>query len=144
MLPHDRLSRFVQMEQDSALLRAQFDALTLAHRYFQGPGKLTAVSVSDASGDGSINVVFLDVQIRFRMLFIFSDAFEPRGRVVCMHRHCTYGNWVHDNIGAFTFDSEGMTDIEHGSEGQTLDLHADAPEIILMFLEKAAAANKCL
>ena len=45
-------------------------------------------------------------------------------------------------MGAFTFDSEGVTDLEAGIDGQPVTLHAGAPQIILMFLERALAANR--
>lgn len=144
MLSHDRLSRFLQMERNGEQLRVRFEALTSAHGYFQGPAALKSISVSDPADDGSIAVVFLDVRIRFQMLPIFSDAFEPRGRVICIHCHNAYGYPVENTLGAFTFDSEGVTDVDSGVDGRAITLHAGAPQIILAFLEKAIAANRCL
>jgi hypothetical protein len=144
MLSQDRLSRFAQMEREAAQLRARFGALTSAHGYFQGRAALKSVSVSDVCDDGSIDVIFIGVRIRFQLLMIFSDDFEPRGRVVCMHCHTTYGYLVQESVGAFTFDSEGMTDLEAGIDGQVISLHACAPQIILAFLERALAANRSL
>ena len=87
MLSHDRLSRFSRMERDGEQLRVRFEALTSAHSYFHGPASLKSVSVSDPLADGSIEAVFMDARIRFRLFFIFSDDLEPRGRVICMQRH---------------------------------------------------------
>lgn len=144
MLSQDRLLRFSQMERDGEQLRARFAALTSAHRYFHGAAALRAVSVSDPRDDGSIEVVFLDVRIRFRMLLMFSDDFYPRGRVTCTHCHCAYGYPVEDSLGAFTFDADGVTDLEHGIDGKVITVQADAPQIVLYFLERAVAHNRCI
>ena len=144
MLSQVRLSRFSQMERDAAQLRARFEALTAAHSYFQGRAALKSISVSDAFEDGCIDTQFMDVRLRFRLLMIFSDNYEPRGRVVCMHCHTTYGYLAQESLGAFTFDAEGVTDLEAGIDGQVVTLHAGAPQIILTFLERALAANRCL
>lgn len=142
MLPHDRLSRFLQMERDAAQLRARFEALTSAHGYFQGNAALKSVSVSDAGDDGCVDAVFMDVRLRFQLLMIFSDDFEPRGRVVCLHCHSTYGEQARDSLGAFTFDAAGTTDLDTGIDGQRLSLQTGAPQIILTFIERALAANR--
>ena len=144
MLSQDRLSRFLQMEREAAQLRARFAALTSAHGYFHGPAALKSISVSDAFDDGCIDVVFLDVRLQFRLLMMFNDRFEPRGRVICLHCHSTYGGLVRQSLGAFTFDGDGATDLETGIDGQLLTLHAGAPQIILTFLERALDANRCL
>jgi hypothetical protein len=75
---------------------------------------------------------------------IFSDSFEPRGRVICMYCHETYGYATQESLGAFTFDVEGMTDLDTGVGGQGVALHSSAPQIVLMFLERAFDANRCL
>ncbi|HEU4376180.1 MAG TPA: hypothetical protein VFS02_21990 [Telluria sp.] len=144
MLSHDRLSRFAQMEREGEQLRGRFEALTSAHRYFHGPGALKSISVSDSREDGSIDAVFLDVRIRFQLLMIFSDGFEPRGRVICTHRHGAYGAGLDNCIGAFTFDADGVTDLDSGLDGQVVTLQGAAPQIVLAFLERAIAANRCL
>ncbi|HEU4374572.1 MAG TPA: hypothetical protein VFS02_13825 [Telluria sp.] len=144
MLSHDRLSRFSRMERDGEQLRGRFEALTAAHRYFHGPGALKSISVSDPREDGSIDVVFLDVRIRFQLLMIFSDRFEPRGRVICTHRHAAYGDSPDNCLGAFTFDVDGVTDLDSGVDGQALTLQGAAPQIVLAFLERAIVANRCL
>jgi hypothetical protein len=144
MLSHERLSRFSQMEREGEQLRARFEALTAAHRYFHGPGALRSISVSDPRDDGSIEAVFLDVRIRFQLLMIFSDGFEPRGRVVCTHRHAAYGHSLDNCIGAFTFDADGVTDLDSGVDGEAVALQGGAAQIVLMFLERAIAANRCL
>ncbi|MDB5916042.1 MAG: hypothetical protein JWR40_276 [Massilia sp.] len=144
MLSQDRSLRFARMERDAARLRARFKALTSAHGYFHEHAALKSVSVSDALVGGSIDAIFLDVRIRFQLLMIFGDDFEPRGRVVCMHCHTTYGYLAQESLGGFTFDAQGMTDLAWGIDGQGVALDACAPQIILMFLEKAFGANRCL
>lgn len=143
MLLHDRLSRFVQMQGDAAQLHARFAALTAAHGYFHGRA-LTSISVSDASDNGCIDAIFMGVRLRFQLLMMFSDTAELRGRVVCLHCHSTYGALVRESLGAFTFDAAGTTDLEAGIGGPLLTLHADAPQIILVFIERALAANRQL
>jgi hypothetical protein len=144
MLSHDRSLRFARMERDGARLRGRFKALTSAHSYFHGNEVLKSVSVSDAVGGGYIDATFMDVRIRFQLLMIFGDDFEPRGRVVCMHCHTTYGYLAQESLGAFTFDAHGMTDLDSGIDGHGVTLDACAPQIVLMFLERALGANRCL
>lgn len=144
MLSHDRLARFSQMERQGQHLRRRFEALTSAHQYFHGLGALKSISVSDARDDGSIDVVFLDVRIRFQLLMIFSDRFEPRGRIVCMHGHAASGDSPDNCLGAFTFDADGVTDLDSGIDGQAVTLQGSAPQIVLAFLERAIAANRSL
>lgn len=144
MAIQDQLLRFARMEREGAELRVRFEALTSAHSYFQGPAALKSISVSDALDDGSIEAVFMDVRIRFQMLMIFNDAFEPRGRAICTHCHGTYGSPIQETLGGFTFDTEGITDLETCIDGQTIRLRESAPQIILTFLERAMAANRGL
>lgn len=144
MLSQDRRSRFSQMQRWGEQLRWRFEALTSAHRYFHGPGALKSISVSDPRDDGSIEAVFLDVRIRFQLLMIFSDGFEPRGRVICTHRHAAYGCSLDNCLGAFTFDADGVTDLDSGVDGQAVTLQGCASQIVLAFLDRAIAANRSL
>lgn len=141
MPAQEQLLRFTQMEQDGAQLRSRFKALTSAHGYFQAHG-LKSISVSDELDDGGIEVVFMEVRIRFQMLMMFNDAFEPRGRVFCTHCHCLYGEPVQEKLGGFIFDTEGATDLDTCVEGQVVTLERSAPQIVLTFLERAMAANR--
>jgi hypothetical protein len=144
MLSQDRSLRFARMERDAAHLRGRFKALTSAHSYFHEHAMLKSVSVSDAVGNGYIDATFIDVRIRFQLLMIFGDDLEPRGRVVCMHCHTTYGYLAQESLGSFTFDVHGKTDLESGVDGHGVALDACAPQIILMFLERAFGANRSL
>jgi hypothetical protein len=143
MQAHDQLVRFSQMQLAGPSLRVRFDALTSAHSFFQRQA-LKSISVSDALDDGSIEAVFLDVRIRFQIMMIFNDAFEPRGKVVCTHCHSAYGFAVQQNLGGFTFDAEGNTDLETCLDSPAIMLNEGAPQIILTFLERAMAANRRL
>ena len=89
-----------------------FAALTSAHELFPGAMGSSPSRCRMTLDDGGIEVVFMDVRIRFQMMMMFNDAFEPRGRVVCTHCHCAYGSPVQDKLGGFTFDREGITDLE--------------------------------
>jgi hypothetical protein len=144
MLSHDRSLRFARLERDAARLRGQFRALTSAHSYFHEHAVLKSVSVSDAVGGSYIDATFIDVRIRFQLLMIFGDDFEPRGRVVCMHCHTTYGHLAQESLGGFTFDAQGVTDLDGGIDGHAVALDACAPQIVLMFLERAFGANRSL
>jgi hypothetical protein len=144
MLSRDTSLRFARMERDAARLRGRFKALTSAHSYFHEHDMLKSVSVSDAASSGYIDATFIDVRIRFQLLMIFGDDLEPRGRVVCMHCHTTYGFLCQESLGGFTFDMHGMTDLESGIDGGGIGLDQCAPQIILMFLERAFGANRRL
>jgi hypothetical protein len=130
------------MEQEGADLRQHFRALTSAHQYFHGPGALRFLSVSDDVNDGGIEAIFMGVRIRFQMVLYFDDEFEPRGRVICTHCHRTNGKPVQENIGGFTCNRDGVTDLPAAPGGQPVSLEADADHIILTFLEAAFAANR--
>jgi hypothetical protein len=142
MLSRHQLARFARMEEEGADLRQRFRALTSAHQYFHGPGGLKSLSVSDALDDGGIEAVFMGVRIRFQMVLIFNDAFEPRGRAICTYCHSTYGQPLQDNLGGFVFDRDGVTDLEPGADGEPISLAANAEQIVLAFLEEAFAANR--
>jgi hypothetical protein len=142
MVFRHQLARFSRMEQDGPDLRVRFNALTSAHLYFHGPGALKCISISDALDDGGIEAVFLGVRIRFQMVLFFNDAFEPRGRVICTHCHRTFGYPVQEELGGFTFSSDGITDLEAGSIGLPVSLATNAEQIVIFFLEKAFAANR--
>lgn len=142
MLSRHQLARFARMEQEGADLRQRFRLLTAAHQYFHGPGALRFLSVSDALDDGGIEAVFMGVRVRFQMMLIFNDAFEPRGRVICTHCHHTYGHPVQDQLGSFTFDRDGLTDLVPDDGEPPISLGADADRIVLRFLEAAFAANR--
>jgi hypothetical protein len=129
------------MQSASEQLRRRFDALTSAHNHFQR-NTLKSISVSDALEDGSIEALFMGVRIRFQLSMIFNDVFEPRGKVVCMHCHTASGFPVQDNLGGFTFDTDGLTDLETCLDSPAIKLHEGAPQIILTFLERAMAANR--
>ena len=141
MPAHDQLFRFSQMEQDGPELRFRFGALTSAHYFFQSNG-LKSISVSDARDDGSIEAVFMDIRIRFQLLMIFGDTHEPRGRVICTHCHGIHGPLQEDELGGFTFDTNGVTDLASSIDGATMVLERSAPQIVLTFLERAMAANR--
>jgi hypothetical protein len=144
MLSQDRQSRFAQMESEGEQLRGRFEALASAHCYFHGPGALKSISVSDPRHDGTIEAVFLDVRIRFQLLMIFSEGFQPRGRVICTHRHAAYGRSLDNSLGAFIFDADGVTDLDSGIDGQAVTLQGGAAQIVLAFLERAIVANRSL
>jgi hypothetical protein len=142
MVFRHQLARFSQMEQEGPDLRVRFNTLTLAHQYFHGPGALKCMSISDALDDGAIEAVFLGVRIRFQMVLIFNDADEPRGRVICTHCHRTFGHRVQDELGGFTFRSDGITDLDAGSVELPVSLATNAEQIVMLFFEKAFAANR--
>jgi hypothetical protein len=138
-----QLARFSQMEQQGPELQRRFRALTAAHQYFHGPGELKLLSVSDALDDGGIEAVFLGVRIRFQLVLIFNDAYEPRGKVICTYCHHTFGEPMQEQIGTFIFDSDGITDLESLAEGPPISLENNAGQIVLTFFEKAFSANRC-
>jgi hypothetical protein len=142
MVFRHQLARFSRMAQEGPDLRVRFNGLTSAHQYFHGPGALKSMSVSDALDDGGVEAVFLGVRIRFQMVLIFDDAFEPRGKVICTHCHHTFGHLVQEELGAFTFGSDGITDLDAGRGGLPVSLGTDAEQIVLFFFERAFAANR--
>ncbi len=144
MIDPEQSSRFIRMQRAGPRLHKVFNALTRAHLYFQGAGELRSISVSDVLDNGSIEATFQGVHIKFELLLIFGPDRSPRGRVVVMQCHCTYGQPTQDLLGSFTFGDDGVTDLEPDSEGNFPRIDAQAPAIILRFLESAMTANKSI
>lgn len=144
MNDHEQTARFLHMEKVAPALYQAFNALTGAHRVFQGPGALRTISVSDVLDNGSIEATFQGVRIKFELLLIFGPDRSPRGRVIVMQCHCTYGNAVQDLLGSFTFGDDGVTDLDPDSEGNFPRIDAHAPAIVLRFLDAAIHANRSL
>jgi hypothetical protein len=141
MIDLELAPRLQRMERAAPQLNSGFGALTQAHRYFQGGGALHSMSVSDVLDNGTIEATFLGVRIKFELLLVFGPDRSPRGRIVCMHCHCTYGRPAQDALGAFSFDSDGMTDLGPDRAGRFPNLHQDSAAIVLHFLDLAFHAN---
>jgi hypothetical protein len=144
MIEREQIRKFQAMEQAAPRLRQAFRALTGAHAAFQGTVGLRSLSVSDLLDDDSIEATFNGVRIKFQMLLVFAADRRPRARVVCIHCHCTYGAPVQAILGAFSFDPDGTTDLDPDIDGSYPRMDADAPAIVLRFLEAAFSANKTL
>jgi hypothetical protein len=133
--------RLRRMEEAMPQLLRAFSALTGAHSYFQHAGNLKTLSVSDVLDNGSIEATFQGVRIKFEMLPVFGADHAARGRVLCMHCHCTYGQPVQAELSAFSYDEDGVTDLPADVEGAFPNLHRDSAAIVLHFLTLAFAAN---
>lgn len=144
MIDEDQAARFRRMQESGPRLLQAFMALTQAHNYFQGEGQLKTVSVSDVLDNGCIEATFQGVRINFAPVPVFSASRAPRGRVIVMNCHCTYGTAVQDHLGSFTYDADGVTDLDPDLEGNFPRLSSEAPEIVLRFLDAAFLANKSL
>jgi hypothetical protein len=144
MIDLELAPRFQRMERAAPQLQVGFGALTQAHRFFQGAGALHSMSVSDVLDNGSIEATFQGVRIKFELLAVFGPDRSPRGRIVCMHCHCTYGRPAQDALGAFSFDSDGMTDLGPDRAGRFPNLHQDSAAIVLHFLDLAFHANQAI
>jgi hypothetical protein len=144
MIDLELTPRFQTMERAAPQLQAAFGALTRAHRYFQGAGALHSMSVSDVLDNGAIEATFQGVRIKFELLAVFGPDRSPRRRVICMQCHCTYGRPVQPALGAFSFDSEGMTDLGPDRAGRFPNLHQDGAAIVLHFLDLAFQANQAI
>ncbi|UUZ49332.1 hypothetical protein LP420_02785 [Massilia sp. B-10] len=79
------------MEKAAPGLYSAFNALTRAHTWFQGPGALRSISVSDVLDNGSIEATFQGVRIKFEPLLMLGPDRSPRVRVLCLQCHATYG-----------------------------------------------------
>lgn len=144
MIDLELAPRLQRMERAAPQLRAGFGALTLAHRYFQGDGALHSVSVSDVLDNGTIEATFQGVHIKFALLPVFGPDRSPRGRVACIHCHCTYGQPAQQALGAFSFDVDGMTDLGPDPAGRFPNLHQDSAAIVLHFIDLAFRANQTI
>lgn len=144
MIDREQHLRFSRMEECAPRLRQAFNCLTSAHAFFQGPGELKSISVSDAFEDGSIEAVFNGIRIRFEMLLTLDYQHMPRGRVICTHSHGARGTHPQTLLGGFTFGAEGETDFEPGADGAVRHIGNSAPWIILNFLDKAITLNRTI
>ena len=144
MIDRELALKFQEMEKMAPRLRDGFAALTTAHQVFQGSAGLRSISVSDTHSDESIEATFNGVQVKFKLMLIFGPDRKPRARIVCIHCHSTYGRPVQAMLGSFTFGPDGITDLEPDVEGNFPRIDADAPSIVLRFLDAAIVANKVL
>ncbi len=144
MVEQARMERFKHMEAAAPGLYASFNSLTRAHVFFQGRGNLRTLSVSDVLDNGSIEATFHGVRIKFEMLPVYGTDYRPRGRVVCMNCHCTYGHPVQDLLGSFSFGEDGVTDLEPDLDGNFPRIDTDAPAIVMRFLDAAFTANRTI
>lgn len=144
MIEHELSLRFIRMEKAAPDLYAAFNALTRAHHYFQGAGTLRSISVSDVLDNGAIEATFQGVRVKFELLLVFGPDRSPRGRVVCIQCHETYGCPVQVPLGAFTYGEDGVTDLEPDRDGNFPRIDANAPAIVLRFLDAAIHANKTM
>lgn len=144
MLDTELAAKFRSLEECSPELLNGFTALTRAHRFFQGAGRLKTVSVSDVLDNGTIEATFQGVRIAFALLPIFGANRAPRGRVIVMNCHCLYGTAAREVLGSFTFGVEGQTDLDPDQEGNFPQMLQHGAEIVLRFLDAAFSANKTL
>lgn len=144
MFDTELAEKFRAMEEASQDLRNGFKSLTQAHSHFQGAGRLKTISVSDLLDSDTIEATFQGVRIAFVMVPVFGSNRAPRGRVIVMNCHCTYGTPVQEVLGSFTFGADGLTDLDPDHEGNfpKMDEHCDG--IVLRFLDAAFTANKTL
>jgi hypothetical protein len=144
MIDLELAPRLQRMERAAPQLHAGFGALTQAHRYFQGGGALHSMSVSDVLDNGTIEATFLGVRIKFELLLVFGPDRSPRGRIVCIQLHGTYGRPAQEALGAFSFDVDGMTDLGPDHAGRFPNLHQDSADIVLYFIDLAFHANRTI
>ena len=142
MIDREQHQRFSRLENSVPGLHQAFNTLTSAHAFFQGPGELKSISVSDAFEDGSIEATFNGVRIRFELLLAVDYQQMPLGRVVCTHCHGLHCEAEQTFLGDFTFGADGDTDFEPGADGLARRVDNSAPWIILNFLDKALEANR--
>ena len=144
MFNEDLANKFRSVQEASPRLLDAFKALTRSHAYFQNGGQLKTVSVSDVLDNGSIEATFQGVRIAFSYLPVFGSNRSPRGRVVVMNCHCTFGHPAQDVLGSFTFGADGTTDLDPDRDGAFPQMQADGAEIVLRFLDAAFLANKSM
>lgn len=122
-------------------LQRHFANLTRAHQFFQGDGNLKAVSVSDLFDDGSIDVTFHGVLVKFRLLYTYTVDGEPLGRVLVLHCHSSFGSPVQGQIGEFSLNEQGFSSLPPDADGKVANLGSDPALVVLTYLRKALAAN---
>ncbi len=144
MISNEQLAWMQRLETIAPALNLHFTQLTRAHLYFQGCGGLRSISVSDVMDNGSIEATFVGTRIKFELMLIFGPDRRPRGRVVCVQCHCHYGTPVQGPLGSFSFDEDGVTDLDPGPDGHFPGMESHSAAIVLRFLDAAFAANKQL
>jgi hypothetical protein len=142
MIDREQHQRFSRLESSVPGLHQAFNILTSAHAYFQGPGELRSISVSDAFKDGSIEATFNGIRIRFELLLTVDYQQMPLGRVVCTQCHGRNCDAEQTFLGEFTFGAKGDTDFDAAPDGAARRLDNAAPWIILNFLDRALEANR--
>jgi hypothetical protein len=120
-------------------LQRQFANLTRAH----GAG-VNAVSVSDPFDDGSIDATFHGMLVKFRLLYTYTVDGEPIGRVLALHCHSAFGTPTQAQLGEFTVNEQGFTNLPPDAAGKVPNLQHDPAMIVLSYLRKALNANASL
>lgn len=144
MLDTELAEKFRAMAESSSELQDGFKALTRAHSYFQGAGRLKSVSVSDVLDNGTIEATFHGVRIAFAMVPVFGANRAPRGRVIVMNCHCVYGQPVQEVLGSFSYGADGQTDLDPDHEGRFPLMHKHGADIVMRYLDAAFTANRTL
>jgi hypothetical protein len=144
MIEREQTARFLRLEKAAPGLYSAFNGLTGAHAYFQGPGALRSISVSDVLDNGSIEATFQGVRIRFDPLLMLGADRSPRLRIVCMQCLDCCGSPVQHSLGSFSYGVDGVTDLEPDDEGNFPRIDVQGPDIVLRFLEAAIHANRAI
>lgn len=144
MIYEELATKLRRMQDAAPHLMSAFNALTRCHAYFQTAGDLKTVSVSDVLDNGTIEATFQGVRIAFAYVPIFGANHNPRGRIIVMNCHCTYGHSAQELLGSFTFAEDGVTDLDPDTGDRWPNINIDGASIVLRFLDAAFLANKSL
>jgi hypothetical protein len=142
MIEREQTARFLRLEKAAPGLYSAFHGLTGAHTYFQGPGALRSISVSDVLDNGSIEATFQGVRIKFEPLLMLGSDRSPRLRVVCMQCHGSCSVPLQHTLGSFTYGEDRVTDLDPDVEGNFPRIDEQGAQIVLHFLEAAIHANR--
>jgi hypothetical protein len=116
-------------------LRDQFKTFVGQLEFFGNPRcPVQGVSVSGLADDLSFLVQFATIQLSMRLHLEVGDQGVAKGKVL-VHLHKP---WLNNDtpvlLGSFTFNGQGVTDIQDASGQDPAEMDTHAPEIVAHFL----------
>lgn len=117
-------------------LRAVFDSFVAQLDYFASDKcEVPGVSISANAGSDTFTASLSTVRLAFTFVVQRTDA-ASRGHVVCVKEAPSFSDEVRI-LGSFSFDVQGLADIEVAPGEDPVDLNYAAVEVVLCFLDLA-------
>ena len=99
-------------------------------------GPIKELMLGSSPEENYFDIFFLEMQIRFRFFTCYGADDALTGKVVVLRQSPALSK-IPDVIGGFSFDAEGITDIEAAEGNGKIEIGRSAQQIILHFIDQA-------